>query len=164
MTLNSNEAQRRMLLAHGLTEATLSSARPELRLLWDELGSVADAPKPDIAATVNRRAAEFLAGRDVDSLDALDREMFDYLSSSPYFADKPEAVAPDASTIAAPPTGPMRLDPNKVAAANLNAMQRLLLTEAADYVANAKSGRFASSPASLEQAELRLKPYMSAAA
>lgn len=158
MILNSNEAQREMLRAHGLTEATLSSAAPALRLLWTELASVADAPKPVVASTVNRRATEFLTGRDPATLDALDREMFDYLSSSPHFADKPEAT-----TIVAPPTGPLRLDPNKVAAANLTARQRLLLTEAADYMANAKSGKFNVEPRSLETATLLLAPFMSAA-
>lgn len=163
--MTPNKAQLAFMARNGIASMeALHKAPAGIRLEWANLAGRPD-PEPEVTApTLNRLATEFLAGREVASLDKLDREMLEYLSG-PTFADKPVtavAAADLAQSIAAPQSrGVPALDVAKINAAGLSGPARLDIANDFDALLAARAGRFTADE---DKIMVRLAPYLQSAA
>ncbi|MER8546478.1 hypothetical protein NKH41_12150 [Mesorhizobium sp. M1169] len=90
-----NQAQTAFLNQRGLTEETLVSADPVIRLQVANLGDVEDAPEPVIE--LNSLQREYLGDRQLSEITDLDRKNLEWLSTlKPNTEEPAEPTAPES--------------------------------------------------------------------
>ncbi|MER9221917.1 hypothetical protein NKI48_23810 [Mesorhizobium sp. M0644] len=154
-----NSKQAELLQLHGLTEQTLSSANPDIKLEFANRDTPAVDPEP--AVEMNALQREYLGDRALSEMTKSDRENLDWLGTF-----KPKIEEPTEAVETKPmPEAPVVVNAQSVLdhslIKDLSPERRLTLARALEIVQRgARIGDGAGRLLSIEEAKINLAPYV----